>query len=181
MGEEVPPEVVASYKQEKATQELLAEDWSLIFGVLARLQQLAKQGPETQNTLRGLLCQYVKFARAIYQAQLQLGIVDINDLPRYQMMQPAPQPMMQPAPQPMMQPAPQPMMQPAPQPMMQPPPMMPVSPPMVPPQMMQQDLMQQELIHQIRNMTPQEFDALPPAEQADVMSVRRGLGLSARP
>ena len=53
------------------TNELLSHDWEEIYGVLFRIKEAADQYP--QKTLQ-VLVENPKFAMALYQAQMELGI-----------------------------------------------------------------------------------------------------------
>lgn len=96
------------YREERPTKELLSLDWDEIYSVLAHVDENVKKGKNVYQ----VLVKNPKLARAIYQAQLELGIaLDPSEAgPRrpppmqtqYAPMQPmgyAGQPQMMPAPQ----------------------------------------------------------------------------------
>ena len=60
---------------ESTTVELLSRSWEEIYGVLAKINELAKTKP---NETKQLLINKPAFARALFQAQLELGIANLD-------------------------------------------------------------------------------------------------------
>lgn len=60
---------------EATTVELLSRSWEEIYGVLARINDAAKSEP---HEIKQLLASQPAFARALFQAQLELGIANLE-------------------------------------------------------------------------------------------------------
>jgi hypothetical protein len=143
---------------EPTTTELLAREWDEICGVLAQINDFLKSKPQEA---RELLVRNPRFTRALFQAQLQLGIaylstgISAEDSP---MTSPSP------LPSPMQQ--------------MPPPMAMPMGPaPVAPMAAVASVVNDAELAAVVRGMTLEDFKKLDPTTQSDFMLVRKGLGL----
>ena len=66
---------MASNDLESTTVELLSRSWDEIYGVLARMNDAAKTNPKETKQL---LISKPAFARALFQAQLELGIANLD-------------------------------------------------------------------------------------------------------
>ncbi|OHT10260.1 hypothetical protein TRFO_04275 [Tritrichomonas foetus] len=67
---------VAEAQLERTTVELLSRDWEEIYGVLDFMNDAVKSSPEATHQL---LKNCPPFARAIFQAQLELGIANLEE------------------------------------------------------------------------------------------------------
>jgi cleavage stimulation factor subunit 2 len=176
---------------EPTTTELLSHEWDEIYGVLAQINDFLKSKPQEA---RELLVRNPRFTRALFQAQLQLGIaylstgVSADDSP---MTSPSalPSPMQQMPLQmaPQMPPQMIPPMQPSMPPPMPPPmptaiPMGPIGPaPVAPMPSVASVVNDAELAAVLRAITLEEFKKLDATTQNDFMIVRKNLGLPPLP
>lgn len=60
---------------ETTTAELLARKWEETYGLLAKINQIVESNPEKT---KALLAEHPQFTRALFQAQLMLGIADLE-------------------------------------------------------------------------------------------------------